>query len=82
MQVWHKVISFSGFITDRTAFAENVVDRLESKGQLRQPYLWATAVLHKILFLSTTNVGLSYGAFQNDSNMALDLSFKGTLLGG
>lgn len=75
---------YSGFISDR-ASAESMIDRLEKQGQLRDNIIYGTTAFcfAQDKFLAETNtVGLSYGAFNNDSNMALDLSFKGYTLGG
>lgn len=75
---------YSGFIADR-ASAESMIDRLEKQGQLRDNVIYGTTAFcfAQDKFLADTNtVGLSYGAFNNDSNMALDLSFKGYTLGG
>jgi hypothetical protein len=75
---------FSGFITDR-ASAENMIDRLEKQGQLRDNVIYGTTAFcfAQDKFLSETNqIGLSYGAFNNSASMALDLSFQGYCLGG
>lgn len=75
---------FAGTISDR-ASAENMVARLEKQGQLRDNIIYGTTAFcfAQDAFLASTNtVGLSYGAFNNDSNMALDLSFKGYQIGG
>jgi hypothetical protein len=75
---------FAGTISD-VASAENLVNRLEKQGQLRDNIIYGTVAFcfAQDRFLASTNtVGLSYGAFQNDSKMALDLSFKGYSLGG
>ena len=75
---------FAGFITDR-ASAENMIDRLEKQGQLRDNIIYGTTAFcfAQDAFLADTNtVGLSYGAFNNSKDMALDLSFKGYSLGG
>jgi len=75
---------FAGTIGTKAA-AQSMIDRLEKQGQLRDNIIYGTTAFcfAQDDFLSTTNtVGLSYGSFQNDSNMALDLSFKGYTLGG
>jgi hypothetical protein len=75
---------FAGTISDR-ASAENLVNRLEKQGQLRDNIIYGTVAFcfAQDAFLASTNtVGLSYGAFQNDGKMALDLSFKGYSIGG
>lgn len=75
---------YTGFIADR-ASAEAMIDRLEKQGQLRDNVIYGTTAFcfAQDKFLAETNtVGLSYGSFNNDSNMALDLSFKGYTLGG
>jgi hypothetical protein len=75
---------YSGFIADR-ASAESMIDRLEKQGQLRDNIIYGTTAFcfAQDSFLADTNtVGMSYGAFNNDKNMALDLSFKGYSLGG
>lgn len=75
---------FAGTISDR-ASAENMVARLEKQGQLRDNIIYGTTAFcfAQDAFLASTNtVGLSYGAFQNDEKMFLDLSFKGYCLGG
>ncbi len=74
---------YSGFITD-FASAESLIDRLEKQGQLRDNVMYGTMAFcfAQDRFLASTNtVGLSYGAFQNSKDMALDLSFKGYSLG-
>lgn len=75
---------YSGFVTSVTD-AEGLIERLEKQGQLRDNLIYGTTAfcLAKDRFLATTNtVGLSYGAFQNKKDMALELSFKGYNLGG
>jgi hypothetical protein len=54
---------FSGFINNRAA-AENMIDRLEKQGQLRQHHLRNYCFLFaQDSFLADTNtVGMSYGA--------------------
>jgi hypothetical protein len=75
---------YNGFVSTRTD-AEGMIDRLEKQGQLKDNLIYGTTQFNfaQDSFLASTNtVGLSYGAFQNDSKMALDLSFKGYSLGG
>lgn len=75
---------FAGTISDR-ASAENMVARLEKQGQLRDNIIYGTTAFcfAQDAFLADTNtVGLSYGAFNNSADMALNLSFKGYQLGG
>ena len=75
---------FAGTISNK-ASAQSMIDRLEKQGQLRDNIIYGTTAFcfAQDDFLSTTNtVGLSYGSFQNNANMALDLSFKGYTLGG
>lgn len=75
---------FAGTISDR-ASAENMVARLEKQGQLRDNIIYGTTAFcfAQDAFLADTNtVGMSYGAFQNDEKMFLDLTFKGYCLGG
>lgn len=75
---------FSGFISDK-ASAQSMIDRLEKQGQLRDNVIYGTTAFcfAQDDFLADTNqVGLSYGAFQNDKDMFLNLSFKGYSLGG
>jgi hypothetical protein len=75
---------YAGFISDRTG-AESMIDRLEKQGQLRDNIIYGTTAFcfAQDKFLADTNtVGMSYGAFDNNAQMALDLSFKGYSLGG
>ena len=75
---------FSGTISDRASI-ENLVARLEKQGQLRDNVIYGTTAFcfAQDAFLASTNtVGLSYGAFKNDPDMALNLSFKGYQIGG
>lgn len=75
---------YSGFITTR-ADAESMIDRLEKQGQLRDNIIYGTTAFcfAQDEFLSETNtIGLSYGSFQNNKDMAINLSFKGYTLGG
>lgn len=75
---------YNGFVTTRTD-AEGLIDRLEKQGQLKDNLMYGTTAFNfaQDAFLASTNtVGLSYGAFQNNEKMALDLSFKGYSLGG
>jgi len=75
---------FAGTISDR-ASAESMVARLEKQGQLRDNIIYGTTAFcfAQDAFLADTNqIGLSYGAFNNSADMALNLSFKGYQLGG
>jgi hypothetical protein len=75
---------YAGFINN-IADAEGIIDRLEKQGQHKDNIIYGTTAfcLAQDRFLASTNtVGLSYGAFQNSKDMALDLSFKGYCLGG
>lgn len=76
---------FSGFISNRAA-AESMIDRLEKQGQLRDNIIYGTTAFcfaqDKFLSETTSADGLSYGAFNNSKDMALNLSFKGYTLGG
>lgn len=76
---------YAGTIAD-FASAESLIDRLEKQGQLRDNVIYGTTAFCFAIdkFLASTNVttGSAYGQFDNNSNMALDLSFKGYTLGG
>lgn len=76
---------FSGTIAD-FASAESLIDRLEKQGQLKDNIIYGTTGFCFAIdkFLASTNVttGSAYGQFNNDKNMALNLSFKGYTLGG
>ena len=64
---------------------ESIVDRFEKQGQLKDNVVYGTTALcfaQDRLLASTNTVGLSYGMFDNNDKMALDLSFKGYSLGG
>lgn len=75
---------FAGTISDFTS-AESLIDRLEKQGQLKDNLIYGTTNFCFAIdkFLASTNVttGSAYGAFNNDKNMALNLSFKGYTLG-
>lgn len=76
---------FAGTISDRTS-AENLVNRLEKQGQLRDNIIYGTTqfcfAIDSFLSTQSSATGLSYGAFQNNKQMALDLSFQGYTIGG
>lgn len=76
---------FAGTISDRTS-AENLVNRLEKQGQLRDNIIYGTTqfcfAIDSFLSTQSSATGLSYGAFNNDKKMALDLSFQGYQIGG
>ena len=75
---------FAGSISD-FASAESLIDRLEKQGQLRDNLIYATTAFCFATdkFVAAANVnGSAYGQFNNDKNMALNLSFKGYTLGG
>lgn len=74
---------FAGSVSAR-ADVENIVARLDKQGQLANNLIYGTTQFCFGLdtFLSSTNPSLTYGAFNNDSKMALDLSFKGFTIGG
>jgi hypothetical protein len=75
---------YAGFINNVTD-VEGLIDRLEKQGQHKDNIIYGTTAfcLAQDRFLASTNtVGLSYGAFQNSKDMALDLSFQGYKLGG
>ncbi len=74
---------YNGTITSVTD-AEGMIERLEKQGQFKDNLIYGTTAFNLAIdrFLASTNtVGLSYGAFQNNDKMALDLSFKGFTLG-
>lgn len=65
--------------------ARGIVDRLEKQGQLKDNVIYGTTAFNFGLdsFVASANVnGQSYGMFNNDKDMALELSFKGFGLGG
>lgn len=76
---------FAGTISDRTS-AENLVNRLEKQGQLRDNIIYGTTnfcfAIDSFLSTQSSATGLSYGAFDNNKQMALDLSFQGYTIGG
>lgn len=74
----------SGIITTLSDI-EGVVDRLEKQGQLKDNVFYGTTAFcfgQDNLLASTNTVGLSYGSFNNDPSMHLNLSFKGYERGG
>jgi hypothetical protein len=76
---------FAGNISD-FASAESLIDRWEKQGATQNHVIYGTTAFCFAIdkFLASTNVttGSAYGSFNNDKNMALDLSFKGYCLGG
>lgn len=74
---------FTGNITT-IADAESVIDRLNKQGQLRDNVIYGTSkfcLAADKMLAATNTIGLSYGAFQNKKDMALELSFSGFSLG-
>jgi hypothetical protein len=75
---------FNGSITDMLD-VDQVIDRMQKQGALAQNYLYNTTAFGLGIddFLKAEHVtGLSWGAFNNDENMALNLEFKGFHRGG
>ena len=75
---------YAGFISD-IASADSMIDRLEKQGQLRDNIIYGTTAFCRAqdkMLADTNTVGLSYGAFNNDKDMALNLSFQGYTIGG
>src|SRR6478736_877862 len=76
---------FAGTISDNTS-VRSLINRLEKQGQIRNNIIYATTdfcmSIDDYLSSSSSATGLNYGSFNNDKNMALDLSFEGFTMGG
>lgn len=75
---------FEGPATDLEDF-DSIIERLNAQGMISQNYLYNTTSQGLAIddFLKQEQVtGLSWGAFNNDKDMALNLEFKGFHRGG
>jgi len=76
---------FAGTISDNTS-VRSLINRLEKQGQIRNNIIYATTdfcmSIDDYLSSRSSATGLNYGSFNNDKNMALDLSFEGFTMGG
>lgn len=75
---------FEGQIADLSDVDE-VIERMNVQGGISENYLYGTLSFGLSIddFLQAENVtGVSWGAFNNDQNMALNLEFKGFQRGG
>lgn len=75
---------FNGSITDLLDVDE-VIERMQKQGGIAQNYFYGTTAFSSGIddFLKAEHVtGLSWGAFNNNENMALNLEFKGFHRGG
>jgi len=70
---------FEGLVSDLNDVDE-LIERMDAQGGISENYMYGTTAFGTSIddFLQAENVtGVSWGAFNNDQNMALNLEFKG-----